>query len=365
MKILHITFYLVQGGTERFTVDLCNNLSANSQNEVHLLTVVDDTLPGNSYFLNRLSKKVKYHNLKQKSALKIKSIFSTYKAIKKINPDIVHIHCSTILGYLPALFYRRPKYIHTIHGIADKAISFKWLQPIQRWLFKKEFIHPVTISTTCRKTYREFYKLNNDTCITNGIEPALPTSLADSVKREMEGYRKNSNVPIFIHIARYSVEKNQELLFRAFERLHKNGKKFTLIIIGANHEESNFFKSNQIDCIKFIGTKQNIGDYLAHADYFVLTSLWEGLPLSILEAMSTGCITISTPAGGIPDIIEDGKNGFISPSFTVNDFYNTIIRAEENSHTIDKTSIIEQYNRNHRMDVCTEKYCELYNKLLS
>ena len=171
MKILHITFYLVQGGIERFAVDLCNNLSQNPQNDVHLLTVVDDTQPGNSYFLNKLSKNVTYHNLKQKSALKFKSIINTYKAIKEINPDIVHIHCSTILGYLPALFYKKPKYIQTIHNVADKAISFQWLRPIQRWLFKKELIQPVTISKTCHKTYREFYKLNNGVCITNGIEP--------------------------------------------------------------------------------------------------------------------------------------------------------------------------------------------------
>ena len=365
MKILHITFYLVQGGIERFAVDLCNNLSQNPQNDVHLLTVVDDTQPGNSYFLNKLSKNVTYHNLKQKSALKFKSIINTYKAIKEINPDIVHIHCSTILGYLPALFYKKPKYIQTIHNVADKAISFQWLRPIQRWLFKKELIQPVTISKTCHKTYREFYKLNNGVCITNGIEPALPTPLSNSVKKELDEYRKNDNAPIFLHIARCSVEKNQDLLFKTFERLHNNGKKFTLIIIGANHEESDFFKNNHNDSIKFIGTKQNIGDYLTHADFFILASLWEGLPLSILEAMSAGCITISTPAGGIPDIIEEGKNGFISPSFTVNDFYNTIIRAEEKSLTIDKATVIEHYNKGYTMDICAENYYKLYNKLLS
>ena len=156
--------------------------------------------------------------MKQKSALKFKSIINTYKAIKEINPDIVHIHCSTILGYLPALFYKKPKYIQTIHNVADKAISFQWLRPIQRWLFKKELIQPVTISKTCHKTYREFYKLNNGVCITNGIEPALPTPLSNSVKKELDEYRKNDNAPIFLHIARCSVEKNKDLLFKTFER---------------------------------------------------------------------------------------------------------------------------------------------------
>lgn len=363
MRILHITFHLLQGGIERFAVGLCNSLAADPQNEIHLLTIVDDKIPGNSYFLEKLDKNVTYHNLGQKNALKPKNMIAVYKAIKEIDPDIVHMHCNNIPAYLPSLFNRKPTYIYTQHGIADKAISFEWLQPIQRWFFKKRLIHPVTISETCRKTYRKFYNLDNDLCITNGIDPALPTPREEEVRKEIEEYRNSPDTPVFLHVARCSEEKNQKLLFDTFNRLHESGKKFLLVVIGAKYEDSEYIKLNDTGYIKILGTRGNIGDYLACADFFVLTSLWEGLPLSVLEAMSAGCITISTPAGGVPDIIKDGVNGFLSPDFTTDGLHKTVIRALENSGSIDKKAIREQFLQNHTMEKCAEEYAKLYNRL--
>lgn len=363
MRILHIIFHLLQGGTERFAVDLCNRLAENPQDEIHLLTIVDDAIPGNSYFLERVQENVFYHNLKQKNALKPKSLSAVYKAIKKIDPDIVHMHCSTIPAYFPSLFNRKPLYIQTLHGIADRAISFKWLRPIQRWFFKKGLIHPVTISETCRKTYRQFYQLGNDTCITNGIEPALPTPLAVETKNKIEEYKKEPGTPVFLHVARCSAEKNQRLLFKTFNKLHEEGNKFLLVVIGDGYADSEYIKLNETEHIRILGTRENIGDYLSCADFFVLTSLWEGLPLSVIEAMSAGCITISTPAGGVPDIIKDGINGFLSPDFTAEGLYRTITRAMENAASIDKETIKEQYLQNHTMKKCAGEYAKLYKRL--
>ena len=365
MRILHVIFHLLQGGTERFAVDLCNRLADNPQDEIHLLTILDDTIPGNSYFLGRVQDNVFYHNLKQKNALKPKSLLATYKAIKEIDPDIVHMHCSTIPAYLPALLNRKPAYIHTIHGIADKAISFKWLRPIQRWFFKRELIHPVTISDTCHETYRRFYQLENGTCITNGIEPALQTPIAGEANKLIEDYKKGPDIPVFLHVARCSAEKNQQLLFDTFNKLHEEGKKFLLLVIGDGYGESEYIKLNDTKQIRILGTRENIGDYLACADFFILTSLWEGLPLSVLEAMSAGCIIISTPAGGVPDIVKDGTNGFLSPDFTTDGLYRTIIRAMGNRASIDKNAIKEQYLSNHTMERCAGEYANLYNKLHS
>ena len=80
--------------------------------------------------------------------------------------------------------------------------------------------------------------------------------------------------------------------------------------------------------------------------------------------MSVGCTTISTPAGGVPEIISNGTTGFISQSFTVNDFYNTIIKALDTSQNINPAIIIEQYNNHHTMQKCAKKYQELYNGFL-
>lgn len=361
MRILQIVFSLSQGGAQRFVVDTCNELVKDHNNEVFLLTTDDDKKSSNTHYRALLSNEVNYINLGAKSLLTFKSIAGVYKAIKRIKPDIVHIHCSAVLIYLPALLYKKAKYVQTLHSLAGKAISFQWLRGFQKWLFKKR-IQPITISNICQQSYIDFYKQDNAICITNGRAAIEKSPDLEIVQKEIDNYKSNKSIPVFIHVARCSKEKNQELLFNAFERLHNNGKKFLLLVIGAGFESSPYMHFNGTEYVKILGAKQNVGDYLACANYFVLSSTWEGLPLSLLEAMSMGCIPISTPAGGVVDVIRDGENGLLCPTFETEDFYNTIAKVFDKNFAINKELIIKDYEENYTMEVCVNKYYEVYKK---
>lgn len=362
MRILQIIYNLSQGGGERFVVDTCNELVNNNNNEVFLLTINANT-PKHCHYLSTLSPQVIHTDIGASNGLSLKSITGVYKAIKQIKPDIVHIHCSPILIYLPAMFYRKAKYLQTLHTLGNKAISFQWLRGFQKWLFKKR-IQPVTISNICQQSYIDFYKQDNAICITNGRARLGTTDKYKSVQDEIADYRQNKDIPVFIHVARYSKEKNQKLLFDAFTKLHNSSKEFLLIVIGAGFDNSPYMHLNDTGYVKMLGAKQNVGDYLACADYFVLSSLYEGLPLSLLEAMSMGCIPISTPAGGVVDVITDGKNGLLCPTFETEDFYNTVAKIFDNDFVINKQQIIKGYEENYTIEVCVSKYYEVYKNLL-
>lgn len=362
MRILQIIYNLSQGGGERFVVDTCNELVKKDNNEVFLLTVNANT-PKHCHYLSTLSPQVIHTDLGATKGLSFKGIIGIYKAIIQIKPDIVHIHCSTVLIYLPAIFYKKAKYVQTLHTLAGKAISFKWLKGIQKMLFKKS-IQPITISNICKQSFVDYYRLDNAICIANGRARLDATEKYSSVKKEIEDYKKGKEIPVFIHVARYSHEKNQELLFNTFKRLHDDGKEFLLVVIGANFDKSQYMYLNETNYIKILGVKQNVGDYLACADYFTLSSLYEGLPLSLLEAMSMGCIPISTPAGGVVDVIRDGENGLLSPTFETDDFYNTIAKVFNNDSTINKEQIVKDYEKNYTMEVCVNKYYNVYKNLL-
>lgn len=362
MRTLQIIYNLSQGGGERFVVDICNELVKNDINEVFLLTVNANT-PKQKHYISTLSLKVTHVDIGATKGLSVKGIIGIYKVIKQIKPDIVHIHCSPVLIYLPAIFYRKAKYIHTIHNLACKAISFQWLRKFQGWLFRKN-VQPITISNICQQSYIDFYKQDNAICITNGRAKLTTTEDYDSVIKEITEYRKGKDIPIFIHVARYAEQKNQELLFETFTRLHNKGKRFLLVVIGAGFENSPFMHLNDIEYVKILGAKQNIGDYLACADYFVLSSTWEGLPLSLLEAMSMGCIPISTPAGGVVDVIKDGENGLLCLTFETEDFCNTIAKVFDKDFAINKKRIIKDYEENYTMEVCVNKYYNVYKELL-
>lgn len=363
MKILQIIYNLSSGGAERFVVDLCNELIKNKDNNVYLLNINANS-PKEQHYLPTLSEKVVYRNIGASNGLCFKSITGVYKTIKEIKPDIVHIHCSAVLIYLPAIFYKKAKYIYTIHTLAQKAISFQWLRGMQRLLLKKH-IQPITISSICQQSYINFYKQDNAICITNGRARLKQTKDFETVEKEIETYKHRKALPVFIHVARYSKEKNQKLLFEVFTKLHNNGKEFLLIVIGAGFEQSPYMHLNETSHIKILGAKQNVGDYLACANYFVLSSTWEGLPLSLLEAMSMGCIPISTPAGGIVEVIRDGENGLLCPSFESEDFYNTIAKVFENDFTINREQVINNYKENYTMEVCVNKYYNVYKEILN
>lgn len=362
MRILQIIYNLSQGGGERFVVDTCNELVKNKENEVFLLTINANS-PQLRHYIDTLSKNVIHKNIGTINGLSLKGIIGVYNAIKEIKPEIVHIHCSTVLIYLPAIFYKKAKYVQTLHTLAGKAISFKWLKGIQKMLFKKS-IQPITISNICKQSFVDYYQLDNAICIANGRARLAATEKYSSVKKEIEDYKKGKEIPVFIHVARYSHEKNQELLFNTFKRLHDDGKEFLLVVIGANFDKSQYMDLNETNYIKILGVKQNVGDYLACADYFTLSSLYEGLPLSLLEAMSMGCIPISTPAGGVVDVITDGKNGLLCPTFETEDFYNTVAKIFDNDFVINKQQIIKGYEENYTIEVCVSKYYEVYKNLL-
>ncbi len=362
MKIVQIIYNLSSGGGERFVVDTCNELAKNNENDVHLLTVNANT-PSLCHYLDTLSPVVSHTDIGASKGLSLKGIIGLYKAIRHIKPDIVHIHCSAVLIYLPSIFYRKAKYVHTLHNLANKAISFKWLRGFQKWLFNKH-IQPITISNICQQSYIDFYGQNNAICITNGRAKLTTTENKDSVKKEIEEYKQGKEVPVFIHVARYAVQKNQKLLFETFTRLHNNGKEFLLVVIGSGYENCPYMHLNETGYVKILGAKQNVGDYLACANYFVLSSTWEGLPLSLLEAMSMGCIPISTPAGGVVDVIRDGENGLLCPTFETDDFLNTISKVFDRDFAISKELIIKDYEENYTMEVCVSKYYNVYKDLL-
>lgn len=363
MKILEIMYSLSAGGAERFVVDISNELSKNSSHEVMLATIVDDSIANNKHYYNELLPSVHYKCLMCKRGLSVESIVKTNKLIQEICPDIVHMHCNTSLLYIPSLINRKVHYVYTFHNVVDKCYKLKIQKYINLVYLKYNLFQPVTISKLCQKSYVDFYHLNNAICINNGrSRPKL--ELLNKVANSINSFKRYSDDKIFVHIARCAPQKNQQLLFDTFLRLANEGQHFQLLIIGDGYENSEFYRLRNNPVFHFLGVKQNVGDYLSVSDFFVLSSLYEGLPLSLLEAMSLGCIPISTPVGGVPDVITDGVNGFLSRSISETDFYDVIKKAMILSDTISKEQVIKSYEANFSMKVCAAQYESLFESML-
>lgn len=76
--------------------------------------------------------------------------------------------------------------------------------------------------------------------------------------------------------------------------------------------------------IIYLGERNDVRDLFSEADAFCLPSIWEGMPVTLLEALSAGCIPICSPVGGIPEVITNGKNGFLSSDSSEDAYYKAL-----------------------------------------
>ena len=361
MKILQMIPTLASGGAERFVVSLSNEL-AEMGYDVTICTLYDNANVdfNKQYIKNNIS----YHSLQIKGKNYGYILKHTYAFISQIHPDIIHCHLG-ILQYIFPICFIKPeiKIYHTIHNIAEHASgNSKWHAKLYRYLYKKNKIKPITISEECHLSYTTFYHLKNDIIIENGVVPTTPTKLIKQTEIEINSYKHNPTTPVFIHIGRYHEAKNQEMLINIFNDLDEQHIDFCLIIIGRGFDKDKGKDLQKIACekIHFLGEKNNVGDYLLCSDYFCLTSIYEGLPLSLLEAMSAGVVPICTPAGGIVNVLHNNQVGFLSSDFSFDSYKKTLNIAL--SQKIEKDTIISIYKKSYSIHTCAKKYIQLWEE---
>lgn len=363
MKILEIHYSTSWAGAERFVVDLSNELIKN--NEVTLCTIEDDSIEEKSYYKKELSPNLKYINLKCKSGLQIKALWKIYRTIISEKPDIVHAHTDAICLFLPAILYKKSAYFHTLHSLADKCQKSKYLTYFYKWFYKKR-IQPITISEICNQSYINLYKLNNAIRINNGRSTITLSNQHHDVAEEIKNKKIHDDDKVFIHVARCDKIKNQDLLIQAFNKIIDNGFHAILIIIGALYDtdDHKYLLEKAHNGIYWVGTKNNVGDYLHYSNFFILSSLWEGLPISLLEAISMGVIPICTPAGGIPNVITNKRIGYISKNFNEDSFYSTIVEAYNNYSSFDRNYLKEYFINKFSMKECARQYEKTFREYL-
>ena len=361
MKILELIYSLSSGGGERFIVDLSNELACRG-NDVTICMLLDDNDSRLSFNLQFVAKNVKFHAMRFSSGFSLIKMKKLEDYILSEHPDIVHCHLNVIpYVFRLAYWHREIKFFHTLHNIASEASGSKYQYFINKYFYSHNIIRPVTISAECQLSYNRYYKLNNAPCIDNGRSYIKPSNIIETVKIEVASYKTTNSTPVFIHVARCHPSKNQDLLIDVFNELNRAGYDFVLLIIGNGFDTQNGKKLKEKACSKiyFLGEKNNVGDYLLFSDAFCLTSFYEGLPISLLEALSCGVTPICTSVGGISDVITDGETGYLA-DVEIESYLNAIKRFYATK--IAKDKLIKYFTNNFSIEVCCSKYLEQFIK---
>jgi glycosyltransferase involved in cell wall biosynthesis len=121
--------------------------------------------------------------------------------------------------------------------------------------------------------------------------------------------------PTILFVGRLAVNKGPQVLIDALPRVLERFPETQVHLIGDGPLRRDLERSVQqrgmTDSVRFLGTQREIEDRLRSGDIFVLPSLMEGLPLTVLEAMACGLPVIATAVGGTVEIVEEGVNGYL------------------------------------------------------
>ncbi len=362
MTILHIIPSMHMGGAEKFAVDLANELASDSANNVYLCSIgkIDnkDILP------KQVNSNVHIISLNKTTGYSISIVFKIFNLIREIKPDLVHTHLRALIYSAFSLVLSNIPTVHTIHNLAQNETTPN-IRKIYKVLFTFFNITPVSISDIVLKSTQQCYGDRHRELIYNGVKSLAITKEYTKVKQEIEKYKKQEGALVFLTVGRISKQKNQSMLIQAMNRLGNNHE---LLIVGALDSEVEYAQqclelAKNHENIHFLGLKSNIGDYMECADALCLSSLYEGLPLVVLEAMSRGLPVLSTPAGGVPDVVKNTINGYISEDFSVQ-AYENVLKQYISQPIRNSNNIKELYERNYSMAICKQRYYTLYQKIL-
>ncbi len=320
-KVSFFALHLGYGGIETSTINTANILSK----EYDVELIVFYKLKNNQ--ANKVSKNVKIKYLYNgepnrsefKEAIEGKNIFHIFKEgfkslnilikkrlliikeIKKSNSDVLvstRVEFSALLSkYGPAKKIKIAQEHH--HHNNDK----KYINKLKKGYDNINYLFALT--KTLEDDYKEFLKNNVTTTIV-----LMPNMIKSNFKEFTD--LKNNNI---VFVGRLHECKRVDELVRIFSKINTNS---TLYIIGDGDEYENIEKlikelklQNKIKMVGYLDQKE-ISKYLIKAKVFCMTSITEGLPMVLLEAMSYGvpCIAYNTESG-VKDIIDDKENGFV------------------------------------------------------
>lgn len=309
------------GGAEKLMVDLLPRLAADGH-DVELAVFDGQRTP---FYDQLLGRGIKVHSLGQGSVYSPRHILSLRKLIKHGHYDIVHTHNTAcqLYGALACVGLKNVRLFTTEHNTTNRRRGHWYWRPIDRWMYSR-YERVICISQDALNCLND-YKINkseNNIIIENGIDVA-------AFEHPIKDIASSDKYHITM-IAAFREQKNQDTLIHAISLL-PNNYRCRLVGDGVRRNvcETLAHELGVQDRVEFTGARSDIPDLLGQSDINVLSSHYEGLSLSSLEAMSSGRPFIASDVPGLHDIV-DGV-GILVPDNDARALADAIINLTTNS----------------------------------
>jgi glycosyltransferase involved in cell wall biosynthesis len=367
IKVIQIIPMLGPGGAERVAVDLVRGLNR-QRFEAAVISIWRPVESDLERLLDESGVTVEY--LGKGPGFDGRTYHRIHRVLRDCRPDIVHTHLHVLRYALPSLLLLKcSSLLHTVHNLAEREI-----EPRGRWIQRYALNHgvvPVAVSEEVALSVEDLYGIQQCRVIPNGIATnhyGCPRT-ARSEWRAREGFR-DSQV-LFVCVARFSRQKNHALLLEAFAQGPASDPSAHLVLVGEGSLREQLVEQVEnlglTQRIHFLGLRSDIPDVLAATDVFVLSSDWEGNPLSVMEAMASGLPIVSTAAGGVPDLFENGKEGFLIQRGDVRGLANSMTSLLSNPERRQSMGMAAAQRARENFDASrmVQEYEQLYENLIA
>lgn len=289
MKIFQVVTLSELGGAQSVVINLANKLSIN--NSVIVIA------GGSGEMWNCINNNIIKIPIKQlvrriSPLLDFIVLLKLVCLYRKYKPDIIHLHSSKI-GILGRVAFPSKKIIYTVHGFDSNRVRYRKYLPIERFLKNRAKAIVAVSNYDQRNLISEGIK-NNVFIVYNGLDAIC--------KNELLNYPHDDNRKVVLCIARLDPPKRFDLFLEVARFLPQ----YNFIWIGNKRQIDNLPEN-----VKCLGEIPFAKQYYSISDICILLSDYEGLPVTIIEAMSYGKPVVASNVGGIPEIVSNDKNGYV------------------------------------------------------
>lgn len=342
------------GGVFTYIVDLANQLV--KEYEMYIAYAVRSQTPINykEYFDNRIHLiEVKNFTRKINFIKDVKAFYEIQEIAEDIQPDIIHLHSSKAgaLGRWAFNGHRISVY-YTPHGYSFLMSNYNILK---RWIFHAiEAVSAKRCCTTISCSVGEHYETLKLTkrafFVDNGIN-------CDEVDKCLIGIEETEHPFTVFTLGRICYQKNPDLFNEIAEALPD----IRFLWIGDGELREKLIAPN-IEVTGWVDRRRAL-EKCMNADAFMLTSLWEGLPMSLLEAMYLGKACVVSDVIGNHDVIHNGINGYVCRE--VKDFTDAINRVKGADREQLTKAAFNDVQTKYNTKVMAMKYSQIFKEGIS
>ncbi len=261
------------------------------------------------------------HVLTRRPGVDLRCVGRLAGLLRRMKVDVIHAHQYTPFSYavLARLLCRRPAILFTEHG--------RWFPDFPRFkriianrLLLERRDEVVGVGEAVRQALirNEGFPAPRVATIYNGIDLSDYSRIPDDripIRRKL-GIDLDDFV--LIQVARLDALKDHATAIRALAHVAENRSDVKLVLVGEGPEEKSIRQLSQDlgleDQIRWLGLRTDVPRLLAAADLALLTSVSEGIPLTLIEAMAARLPIVATNVGGVGEVVENGRTGLLVSS---------------------------------------------------